>query len=380
MGLRIQNNITALNAHRQLTIADAGLTKSLERLSSGYRINRAADDSAGLAISRGLRSEIAGFKIASQNASQANSMLQIAEGAMDQIHNILVRLRELATQAASDNVTSTERGYIASEADKLVAEIDRIVDSTKYSGQNLINGDFGVTKTGSWDNVDNIYDLTAEADTDAGVYTVTKGTNASGNLLVTLATGGVSQALTLSNGAQTVNFSTFGISFKTTANFDADVDSGLSNITVNASGSAGVFQVGVENNSDNRLTVSITDCNANQIGSGTNENVNEIGSGGSYRLTSRSNAQKAIDIIEDAIDDISSARASVGAYQNRLSYASANLATVIENTQAAESVIADVDMAAEMTTFTKNQILLQAGTAMLAQANLAPQQVLALFS
>jgi flagellin len=380
MGLRIQNNITALNAHRQLTIADAGLTRSLERLSSGYRINRAADDSAGLAISRGLRSEIAGFKIASQNASQANSMLQIAEGAMDQIHNILIRLRELATQAASDNVTSTERTYIAAEADKLVAEIDRIVDSTKYSGQLLIDGSFGVTKTGSWSDPDNLYDLTANQDTDAGVYSVTEGTNASGKLLVTLATGGVTQALTLSDGAQTVNFSTFGISFKTTAAFDADVDSTISDITVSTSGSAGVFQIGVENNSDNRLTVSITDCNANQIGSGTNNNVNQIGSGGSYRLTSRANAQKAIDIIDDAIDDISSARAGVGAYQNRLTYAAANLATVIENTQAAESVIADVDMAAEMTEFTKNQILLQAGTAMLAQANLAPQQVLALFS
>ena len=139
MGLRIQNNIAAMNAHRQLTISDAGLSKSLERLSSGYRINRAADDAAGLAISQGMRADIASYKVASRNVSEANAMVQVAEGAYDQIGNMLVRLKELATQAASGNAEGN-RDKINAEATQLLNEIDRIANSTEYAGSKLIDG------------------------------------------------------------------------------------------------------------------------------------------------------------------------------------------------------------------------------------------------
>jgi len=141
MGLRIQHNIAAMNAHRQLGISDRAMGKSLERLSSGYRINRAADDAAGLAISQSFRADIASFKVASRNTSEASSLLQVAEGAMDQIGNMLTRLNELATQAASDNVGTDERTKINDEASKLILEIERLVDSTKYGSSTFLNGE-----------------------------------------------------------------------------------------------------------------------------------------------------------------------------------------------------------------------------------------------
>jgi flagellin len=272
MGLRIQNNIAAMNAHRQLQISDSGLSKSLERLSSGYRINRAADDAAGLAISQGMRADIASYNVASRNVSEANAMVQVAEGAYDQIGNMLVRLKELATQAASANANGN-LDKIGAEADALLAEIDRISDATEYAGAALLDGSLG-TQT---------FQVGSTADT----------------------------------------FSQIDVSF---------------------------------------ATVSATSMSINSID-----------------LTSASTAQTALTSIDDAIDNLNSSRGDLGAIQNRLGYASANLSTTIENVQAAESVIRDVDMASEMTTFTKNQILLQAGTAMLAQANMAPQSVLSLF-
>ena len=274
MGLRIQNNIAAMNAHRQLQISDVGLSKSLERLSSGYRINRAADDAAGLAISQGMRADIASYKVASRNVSEANAMVQVAEGAYDQIGNMLVRLKELATQAASANAEGN-RLKIDAEADALLAEINRISNATEYAGSGLLDGSLG-TQT---------FQVGSTADT----------------------------------------FSQIDISFAT-----------------------------VSTASDS-LNIATLD------------------------LQSATNAQTALTSIDSAIDSLNDSRGALGAIQNRLGYASANLSTTIENVQAAESVIRDVDMAAEMTTFTKNQILLQAGTAMLAQANTAPQVVLSLF-
>jgi len=279
MGLRIQNNIAALNAHRQLQISDAGLSKSLERLSSGYRINRAADDAVGLAISQGMRADIASYNVASRNVAEANAMVQVAEGAYDQIGNMLVRLKELATQAASANANGN-LDKIEAESQALINEIDRISESTAYAGAAVLDGTLG-TQT---------FQVGSTADTfsqiDVGFSTVSS---------TTLGTG---------------------------------------------SGGAGV---------------------------------------GTIHLNTATDAQSALTEIDYAIDDLNSSRGDLGAIQNRLNYASANLSTTIENVQAAESVIRDVDMAAEMTTFTKNQILLQAGTAMLAQANMAPQVVLSLF-
>ena len=465
MALRIANNIAAMNTQRWLGVADAGMKKSLERLSSGYRINRAADDAAGLAISQSFRADIASFKVASRNTQEASSLLQVAEGAMDQIGNMLTRLNELATQAASDNVGTDERSKINAEAAKLILEIDRIADSTKYGSSSLLNGDFGgltsatsadaetalstaqdliykftdtggstedmtvgvaadaVTKEGTWtlaaDGTDGGMELsngsvTATATGSSGVFDfseigitlTTTANNQTGNMdtgtiiidklgidtsafaigsdavadtyTITAGSGeitltgalGSSQSFTgLSDGAQTLDFSSLGI----TLTLDSDFDTSEANldgmeVVVSASNEK-TFQIGAENNTDNRLSVTISDTTTGENGLDLED----------ISLTNQAGARTALDTLGEAISTLSERRGDIGAYMNRLSYAAANLSSTIENTQAAESVIRDVDMASEMTGFTKNQILLQAGTAMLAQANMAPQQVLALF-
>ena len=469
MGMRIANNIAAMNAHRWLGVSDTGLSKSLERLSSGYRINHAADDAAGLAISEGFRADIASFKVASRNTSEASSLLQVAEGGMDQIGNMLTRLKELATQAASANVGSSERTKIDAEADQLITEIDRIANSTKYGSTALLDGTFGASQTGAlgagtagdgvvddaYDNV--VYDfsmpdsaqvtalgssvaegtynitqtaanqftiantagtisetytgsltgtsvsfsnlgITIEVSTgtidsvfsvgstnsvtfertgltslnvenaDTGTYNITQ--TAAGFIRVANSSGTASQLLQFQSHDSELDFNVLGIKFKLDTDF-SNTTTELNNMTLtvsaNTDASGNTFQIGAENDSNNQIAISIDGVTTSDL------------SIDSIDLSTASNAQSALDSIDSAISTLAGSRGDIGAYMNRLSYASANLATTIENTQAAESVIRDVDMASEMTQFTKNQILLQAGTAMLAQANMSPQQVLALF-
>jgi flagellin len=376
MGLRIQNNIAALNAHRNLTNTDKLLSKTLERLSSGFRVNRASDDAAGLAVSEGLRADIKSYQVATRNTSEANSLLQVAEGGMDQIGNMLTRMKELATQAASDNTSSSNRVKLDSEATQLKNEIDRIADSTNYAGTKLIDGSFnGASSVSSGDTVAvaaiaNLYEFNVEQ-ASAGAYTVayTAATD-----LMTVTKGGISQSVTLTAGSK-INFSTFDISFKTTSAAVVDTlgasITGIGVLDV-TSGSGSTFQVGAANTSTDQITFSIGDANTAALGLGSTSFITDVD------LTTATTGQLAIDIVDDAIDDIALVRGQLGAIQNRLGYASANLATTIENVTAADSVIRDADMAAEMVEFTKHQILLQAGTAMLAQANAAPQVVLSL--
>jgi flagellin len=273
MGLRIANNITAMTTHRWLSKADQELGKSLERLSSGYRINRAADDAAGLSISSRFRAQIASLQVASRNTSEANALIQVAEGGMNEINNVLTRLKELATQASSSNVSSTDISKINAESNELLTEIDRIAASTKYGGTALLNTAY-----------------------------------------------------------------------------------------------SGTFQVGDENATDSRISFQIQSVTTAGLGLGTIDIMN-----------TQANAQAALATIDSAISTLADRRGNLGAVQNRLSWAAANLASTVENYQAAESVIRDVDMAWEVTNFTKNQILLQSGTAMLAQANMSSQTVLQLF-
>jgi len=279
MGLRIANNVAALNTHRWLSIADANVTRSLERLSSGYRVNKAADDAAGLAISSRFRAQIRSLQQAQRNTSQAVSMLQVAEGSLNEIHNILERLKELATEAASDTVGDTDRSKIGSEADTLLEEIDRISQATKYSDTQLI----------------------------------------------------YSTATTWGDTA-----------------YSADI------------------QVGYKDEDYDKISISLKAINTATLG------VNNLD------LSSQASAQAALNTLETAIGSVAAARSDIGAVQNRLEYTAANLAVTVENYVASDSVIRDVDMAAEMTNFTKNQILVQSATAMLAHANMLPQNVLTL--
>lgn len=372
MGLRIQNNIAAMNAHRQLQISDAGLGKSLERLSSGYRINKAADDAAGLAISTQMRADIASYKMASRNTSEATALLQVAEGAMDQIANMLTRLKELATQASSANA-SANLGKINAEGNKLVDEIDRIAQVTEYAGTNLLDGTFGVTvSAGTFTSTLGMQSVTGlESNKTYTVVTASTGaTEASMTVSATLGGGRVSQTVygvdELASGlTQEIAFDALGLTITINDNWLSDATG--DGTIISATATASNFQVGASNTVNDQIGITLESVRASALGL-TSDNLN-----------SATDAFAFLATVDSAISTLSNKRGDIGASQNRLTYASANLSTTIENVQAAESVIRDVDMAAEMTTFTKNQILLQAGTAMLAQANMAPQAVLSLF-
>ena len=377
MGLRIQNNIEALNAHKNLTISSNSLAKSLERLSSGYRINRASDDAAGLSISQQFRADIASYKVCSRNVSEANSLLQVAEGALDNIGNMLTRLKELATQASSANAGSN-LGKIDAEAQKLIDEIERIATSTEYAGSALIDGSFGVTVAATSGIDIGVNGFAGISGMQAGAtytFTIEAGSDANHFDLTLADADGNSQFLNevevpAVGITKDVYFSSLGITISVTSDLAADTGTVTGSATGNAS-----FQVGSENQSDNRIDISLGNAKSSVLGT-LYGGANAIDS---IDLSNATDAQTALTTINDAISDLASIRGDIGAAQNRLSYSAANLATTIENVTAAESVIRDVDMAAEMTSFTKNQILMQAGTAMLAQANMAPQSVLSLF-
>ena len=372
MALRIVNNLAAMNTQRWLGVADTGMKRSLEKLSSGYRINRAADDAAGLAISQQFRADISSFKVASRNTAEATSLLQVAEGAMDQISNMLTRLKELATQAASANAGANLE-KINAEGNKLILEIDRIAQSTEYAGTKLLNGSFGVTlSTGTFTagiGYGGVEGLQSNR-TYTMVTTSQAGNTASIGITATI--GGVKTEQIIhgvadiaSGATKELRFDALGLTLTLNDNWTSSLTN--DGTMVSHTATASNFQVGAKSTGYDQIGVLIGTATSSELG---------ISSG---QMASASLAKTFMATIDTAIGSLNTTRGDIGAVQNRLGYASANLATTIENVQAAESVIRDVDMAAEMTDFTKNQILLQAGTAMLAQANMAPQQVLALF-
>ena len=276
MGLSVNTNVAAMNAYRNLSNTDNSLSKSLEKLSSGYRINRAADDAAGLAISEGLRSQIGGLKVAIRNTQDGVSVVQTAEGALTETHAILQRMRDLAVQSANGRNDANSRKALDAEATALGKELDRIADKTTFNNVKLLDGSFSA------------------ADFQVGY--------ASGDTIQVKIESGVS-----------------GEGF-------SKAHLGLSGVS----------------------------------------------------LSSASGAAAAIDSVDKAITEVSTARASLGALQNRFEHTINNLSVTSENLTASESRIRDTDMAQEMTNFSRTQILSQAGTAMLAQANQASQGILRL--
>jgi flagellin len=370
-----------MNAHRQLQISDAGLSKSLERLSSGFRINRAADDAAGLSISMQMNADIASYKMASRNAAEATSLLQVAEGATDQISNMLTRLKELATQASSSNA-SGNLDKINAEGNQLIDEINRIANVTEYSGTKLLDGTFGVTASASGSGLTAGNGLDSVKGLQSGVdYSVAVTAGSSGlDITVSATIGGQQVSQTLSNVATVgsgvtseVNFAALGLTLTLNSSFAVASDG--TDIQANTA-TASNFQIGAQNNDNNRIGILLGNVVASTSGGVADSTGLNLGKD---QLLSATNAQAFMASVDSAISTLASRRGDIGAAQNRLGYASANLATTVENVQAAESTIRDTDMASEMTQFTKNQILLQAGTAMLAQANAAPQALLSLF-
>lgn len=371
MSLRINNNLAAFNAHRSLTNTDNMLSKSLERLSSGFKINRAADDAAGLGVSESFRASIRSFQKAADNTAQAAALLQVAEGGANEVGNILLRLKELATQASSANLTSSDRTKLDNESTQLEQEINRIANSTKYGSSSLINGNFGATASlGAQTTYTSLgissttkIDVSGVIDTSQ-TYTIS---DLTGNT-ISLWNGSVTQTLTTSGtGAQTLDFNALGVKISLDSTYDSSTDLGGVYFTINAA--AQNFQVGTTNSSNDRISLSIGDLRTSALKDGSSFDV---------VLTSIEAAQSALNDIDTAISYVVSKRGDIGAKQNRLQFAASNLASTIENTIAADSIIRDADMAAEMTTFTKNQVLLQAGNAMLGQANMTPQMVLKL--
>jgi flagellin len=284
MGLRIQNNVEAFNAHRQLTGTAAKAAKSMEKLSSGYRINRAADDAAGLAISEKMRGQIGGLAQAQRNAQDGVSLVQTAEGALTEVHSMLQRVRDLKVQYTNGTLDTSDKEAIAVEVKQLATEIDKIQSDTEFNGIKLLNG-----------------------------------------------TGGTSGSIS--------------------------------------------FQVGA--NTGETVAVTTKDITASATSAGMAA-LKTVGAAATDAAASTAFATVSLDNIDDAIEKVSNLRAGFGAVQNRLEHRLNNLATYQENLVGSESRIRDVDMASEMVDFTKLQILQQAGTSMLAQANQAPQGVLSL--
>ncbi|MFZ5975293.1 MAG: flagellin [Bacillota bacterium] len=373
--MRINNNIAAMNTYRQYTINTQNVAGSTEKLSSGYRINRAGDDAAGLAISEKMRAQIRGLNMASKNSQDAISLVQTAEGALQETHSILQRMRELATQSASDTNETVDRAALHEEFTALKGELDDIADKTAFNDKLLLNGSFGSVATvdaGSEIQIGTLGITNIEFEGFAAgsdTITFTQPGGAGTDYTATLTSSGASVTVNNAAGAQTLNLD-FGSGQKVTITLasSAAVDQfaavGTNELDFTVAGNTSYIQTGA--NAGDKLAISISGMSANDLAVDT-----EL-------INTQADAESAITAVNTAINTVSTQRAKLGAIQNRLSHKINNLDTSAENLQAAESRIRDIDMAKEMTSFTKNNILAQASTAMLAQANNAPQSVLKL--
>ena len=371
MGLRINTNTDAFNSYRNLSVTQGQMSKSLEKLSSGFRINRAADDAAGLAISEGLRSQVGGLKVAVRNAQDGISVVQTAEGALTEVHSILQRMRDLAVQGGNDTNSTDARNAIGAEANQLSSELSRIAKSTNFNGTKLLDGSANVLEfqvgAGSSQSENVISFNFDNANVSAVATALTSGGGTSFAVATPTAVTGDMTFNAAGGASATVTLGAAG-----TYNTVQDVADGLNGST----GFSGSFKASV--NDSNELVVTANDNTAVATAApGAGAAAGNAVSGG-ISFASASSSRDAIAVIDTQIQNISSARANLGAVQNRFEHTINNLSVAVENVSASESRIRDTDMAMEMMNFTRSQILSQAGTAMLAQANSAPQSVLSL--
>merc|ERR1712225_95697 len=389
---------SAVNTYRSYSSAQAGLERNIERLSSGLRINRAADDSAGLSISQRMNNQVRGMQQANRNVQQGNNMLQTAEGGLNQIHSILGRMRELAVQSASDGLNADDRASIDLEFQQLKSEISRIGNGTEYNGMTLINGDraknlttednsiggnmindssLGSTKVASF-ATNGDYTLQAQKPDGSGGFTAA--TTLAEATQFTLTVGSESQTVVRAgdqvngfndvDGSQ-INFDELGIVTDTSL-IDSD---GEYEFSVD-DGNYMTIQVGANNDADhsaansgateNRITFNLADA--------TSEGLAIDG----IDLDSLGDAQSAFNSLDAAIQKVNDERSNIGALQNRFEYTSSNLMNSIQNNGASLSTIQDADFAVEAADLARNQILTQSSSAMLAQANQISQNVLGL--
>jgi flagellin len=371
MGLRINQNIAAQNAYRSLSVSDNQMSKSLEKLSSGFRINRAADDAAGLAISEGLRSQVGGLKTAVRNAQDGVSVVQTAEGALTEVHAVLQRMRDLSVQAANDSNNAAARASIGDEVESLRSELSRIAQSTTFNGKKLLDGNAGTMsfQVGADGNADSKIDVAMGSVNIAGVASSLSAGGGNSFAIVTpnLVDGNFTFTTTVPAATSTVAMGAAG-----TYDTVQEVADKLNSDT----GFGASFAASVDK--DNKLVVRAKNGGTLAVTApGTGAAAGTAVAGG-LTYTSAATAQSAITAIDAQIASVSSHRAKLGSYQNRLEHTINNVNVSIENLSASESRIRDTDMAQEMMSYTRSQILTQAGTAMLAQANQSQQGVLSL--
>lgn len=400
MSMVVQHNLTAMNANRQLGITTGSQAKATEKLSSGYRINRAGDDAAGLKISEKMRSQVRGLTKASTNAQDGVSLIQTAEGALNEAHSILQRMNELAVQGANDTNESIDREAIDQELTALTKELDRISETTQFNKQNLLDGSFKDKNLHVGANANqkieiSIDNMNAEtlglrkivgSDGDPKVQTgkqptkVIYGAHSYNYVKSKTMTSNIARAVStfrgaLSNAAKSQQYAPQANATSTYFINTAGSKFSTAKSAMSTDRLAAKKQVSadVRNNFANYLMLS--DVTA------TSATVAAVG--GDFDLKSPSvmtyaRANATISAVQEAINKVSSQRSALGALQNRLEHTIANLDNVAENTQAAESRIRDTDMAAQMVEYSKNNILAQAGQSMLAQANQSNQGVLSL--
>ena len=406
----VQHNLSAMNANRMLNVTTSAQSKSTEKLSSGYKINRAADDAAGLSISEKMRKQIKGLTQASSNAQDGVSAVQTAEGALTEVHSMLQRMNELAVQSSNGTNSQTDRKAIQDEIDQLSSEIDRVSETTKFNETYLLKGDatkttkatfmksgYAIGGTALYKKGENtaltsatlkealakgekIYTEDKDGDQDDSHLAVkgehyayvTKLYDADGKEVSAenVAAGKKADGKTDADKYFTSSAADTGVTNKTTLEVAKGATAGQSvsfteSTPVNGSISFSLH-VGADSAEDNKIVVNIDSMSAAGIG------VKGL------KVDTEDDATAAIDRIAEAVQKVSSQRSSLGAVQNRLEHTIANLDNVVENTTSAESRIRDTDMAQEMVNYSKNNILAQAGQSMLAQANQSNQGVLSL--
>jgi flagellin len=378
MPLNVVSNYAANVAHRNLLKTDMQASASLAKLSIGKRVVSARDDAASMAIGSRMNSEVQGLKQAVVNAGQANSMLQIADGAMSTVSDILTRMKVLSIQASSENLGDTERSFLNVEFQALVNEVNRISQDTDFNGVQLLGGEIDVTQSANLGTADGVAGLSAQGvDTNGtftiaydgtDTFTVSDGTNSY--------TGTIDADLLDTNGALTrattlqLTSTTGGGSLSIALNtaFDSATAVAAEAFTVAGTSELSLgFKLGTGTETYDSLSFTL-----NAI------SITGLGMTGTESIDSAANAESAIEAVNTAITNLNEFRANVGAAQNRLDFASDNLSIAIENAEAARSTLLDLDIASEMTNFTSKQVLMQSGVAMLAQANQLPANLLRL--
>ncbi len=397
MGLTINTNIMALNAQHRLAMTSLEQAKTLEKLSSGLRINRAADDAAGLAVSEKLRSQIRGTNQAMRNAQDGISMIQTAEGALEEVHSMLQRMRELAVQAANDTYSNDDRKAIDNELQALKTEINAISTRTKFNGKSLLTGALS-TQLDSTSQVQRGFVVNGTSNTSVTAVDVS-GAKAGKTFTFTdtgtglqLSDGTVSQEIAYSqlavaaNGSVVLDYNQLGVKITISSvagETGANVAAGLTTKTVvTATGSSSAnFQIGAGAGgvaTGDAIQVAFAKVDTTASGLNLDSALSQFSTAVNGGTFTAADAEQLINAIDSAITTVNDRRGTLGAAQNRLEHTVNSLSVAVENLSASESRIRDTDVAQETSNMVRAQILTQAGTAVLAQANQVPQSALAL--